>query len=353
LSEIHSPWYRDLYRIGSVTGAQAVLFRMGLAVGIPLIGSVLLGHPFAAVAGGATGLFVTLSDIGQTPTVRLGTMLAGWIAIVAGGSLGHLLGETPYSREIVVLSCALVAGWASGSHPGVAAVTRYFAVAAAAGTGMRFSDPDVMLSVAAGGVTAFASAFLVWKWFRVPTDDNLMDWRAGVRRAYRGADAGIRFTLCYGAAAAVALFAASWLRVSDSFWATLVVLMVMRREGVASLELTIHYALGTIIGVVVGAAILRVVERPTTLAILATLVASFARIGFAVNPALGFMTFTMFLLFALHMILASGGAIPPHLFETRLYDVSVGCGIALVGTLAATYPRFKSPRTKAGPQIED
>jgi hypothetical protein len=271
-------WYRELYKIGSVAGATAVVLRVALAVGIPMIGGVYLGHPHAGVAGGATALFVTLSDIGQTPRIRLATMFAGWTAIVAGGTLGHFLGDTPYSKEIAVLLCALVAGWASGSHPGVAAITRFFAVAAAAGTG-----------------------------------------------------------------AAVALFAASSLGVHDSFWATLVVLMVMRREGIASLELTIHYAVGTIIGLMLGAAILHLGESALTLAVLATLVAAFARVGTALNPALGFMAFTMFLLFAAHAILASDGGSAPYLLETQLYDVTVGCIIALVGTLAATYPRF-APR---------
>jgi hypothetical protein len=337
-------WYRDLYKIGSAAGATSVVFRVALAVGIPMIGGVYLGHPHAGVAGGATALFVTLSDIGQTPRVRLTTMLAGWVAIVAGGTLGHFLGATPYGKEIVVLLCALVAGWASGSHPGVAAITRFFAVAAAAGTGMHFGDSDVMRSVVVGGVTAFASAFLVWSWFRIPSEDNIMDWRAGIRRACRGTDAGIRFTACYGAAAAVALFAASSLGVHDSFWATLVVLMVMSREGIASLELTIHYAVGTIGGVLLGAAILRLGEGAITLAVLATLVAALARVGTAVNPALGFMAFTMFLLFAAHAILAGDGVSDPHLLETRLYDVTMGCIIALVGTLAATHPRFSPPQ---------
>jgi hypothetical protein len=341
---MNAAWYRDLYKIGSAAGAAAVVFRVALAVGIPMIGGVYLGHPHAGVAGGATALFVTFSDIGQTPRIRLSTMVAGWAAIVAGGTLGHFLGATPYGREIAVLLCALVAGWASGSHPGVAAVTRFFAVAAAAGTGMHFGDSDVMLSVALGGSTAFASAFLVWGWFRIPSDDNLMDWHAGVRRACRGTDAGIRFTVCYGAAAAVALFAASSLRVNDSFWATLVVIMVMRREGIASLELAIHYAVGTIIGVLLGAAILRLGESAVTLAVLATLVAALARVGMAINPALGFMAFTMFLLFAVHAILAGDGGSAPHLLETRLYDVTVGCVIALLGTLAATYPRFSTPQ---------
>ena len=337
-------WYPDLYKIGSVAGVKAVVVRVALAVGIPLIGGVLIGHPAAGVAGGATALFVTLSDIGTTRAVRLGTMLAGWLAIVVGATLGHVLSGTPYGRETVVLLCALVAGWASGSHPGIAAVTRFFAIAAAAGAGMHFTDPDVLLSLVVAGVTAFIAAVLVWKIFGIPDDDNVMDWHAGVRRAFSGADAGLRYTLCYGAAAALSLFAATWLGVQDPYWATLAVLMVMRREGIASLELTIHYAVGTIVGVILAAEILRWVEQPLALAVLATLLAAFVRIGVAINPSLGFMAFTMFLLFIASIILVSSG-VAPHLLEARIYDVTVGCVLALAGTLAAAYPRFSRAPT--------
>ena len=329
-------WYRDLYKIGSPTGIRAVTIRMVLAVGVPLIGGVLLGHPAAAVAGGSTALFVTLSDIGTTARVRLGTMCAGWLAIVLGGMLGHLLGGTPGANETVVLISALVAGWASGAHPGIAAVTRFFAVATAAGTGMHFTDPEVLLSLVVGGASAVAAVLAAWKWSGIPADTNEMDWRSGVRRAFAGADAGVRYTLCYGAAAAAALFAASWLGISDPYWATLCVLMVMRREGTVSLELTIHYAVGTIVGVIVAAAILHWIENPLTLAMLATLVAASARVGVSINPALGFMSFTMYLLFVVHVIEVSAGVMP-HLLGARIYDVLVGCALALAATLAATY----------------
>lgn len=341
-------WYQDLYRIGSVTGVKAVVLRMALAVGVPLVGSVLLHHPAAGVAGGATALFVTMSDIGHTGRGRLATMFSGWVMIVLGGTLGHVLGETPNSREVVVLACALLAGWASGSHPGIAAVTRYFAVAAAAATGMRFADPEILASVAVGGVSAFAGAIVVWTLFRLPAEENVMDWRAGVRRAFHGADAGLRYTICYAAAAAVALFAAGYLGVRHSFWATLVVLMVMRREGTASLELTIHYAAGTMLGVAVGAALLHFVAAPVALALAATAVAALGRVGFALSPALGYMAFTLFLLLLVRIVAVSACAIDPHLIEMRVYDVTVGCIIALVGTLAAIYPRF-GPRPPAAP----
>lgn len=149
-----------------------------------------------------------------------------------------MLGGTPNANEAVVLISALVAGWASGAHPGIAAVTRYFAVAAAAATGMQFSDPDVLLSLVVGGVTAFAAALAAWKWSGIPTDTNVMDWRTGVRR-----------------------------------------------EGTVSLELTIQNAAGTIAGVLIAAAIL------------------------------------------------------PHLLGARIYDVVVGCVLAVAGTLTATWPR--------------
>ena len=331
-------WIDDLFKIGSLPGARTVTVRMIVAVGIPLLGGVLLGHPAAAVVGGCTALFVTLSDIGDTARVRFGTMCAGWLAIVAGGTLGHMLGGTPHANELVVLCSALLAGWASGAHPGIAAVTRFFAVAAAAATGMRYPDPDVLLSLAVGGATALAAALAAWRWSGIPADQNVMDWRAGVRRAFAGVDAGARYTICYAGAAATALYAASWLGVNDPYWATLCVLMVMRREGTASITLAIHYAVGTMVGVIVAALILRLVEVPLALAALATLVAALARVGFSLNPALGFMAFTMFLLIVVQIIGVSTGH-APHLLYARVYDVAVGCVLALVGTLAATYPR--------------
>ena len=329
--------YRHLYAIGSITGVRAVIFRVSMAVGIVLIGGVLLGHPAAGVVGGASALFITLSDIGTTPRVRLGTMFAGWLAIIAGGTLGHELGGTPNGAEVVVVFSALVAGWASASHPGIAAVTRFFAVAAAAGTAMRFGDPDILLALIASGVCAFGAALCAWKIFGIPTSENVMDWRAGIQRAFVGAGAGPRFAICYAAAAAVALFAASYLHVRSPYWATLVVLMVMRREGTVSFELNIQYAIGTILGVIVADILLRFVDMPIALAIAATLIAAMARVGFSVNPSLGYMAFTMFLLVLMHLLPA--GNATPSLLGTRLYDVGLGCLLALAGTLAATFPR--------------
>jgi hypothetical protein len=82
--------------------------------------------------------------------------------------------------------------------------------------------------------------------------------------------------------------------VHDPYWATLLIPMVMRREGITSIELTIHDAAGTSAGVVVAWVILRGMEIPLWLSVLATGTAASARMGIAVNPSLGYMSFTMY-----------------------------------------------------------
>ena len=68
----------------------------------------------------------------------------------------------------------------------------------------------------------------------------------GVRRALAGTDAGPGFAVCVGIAAAIALFAAERLGVVRPYWAATTVMMVMRREGMESLRLILHYMAGTL-----------------------------------------------------------------------------------------------------------
>jgi hypothetical protein len=47
----------------------------------------------------------------------------------------------------------------------------------------------------------------------------------------------------------------------------------------------------------------------------------------------------MYVLLVVQLIEVSAGIVP-HLLGTRIYDVGVGCLLAVAGTLAATYPRM-------------
>lgn len=170
---------------------------------------------------------------------------------------------------------------------------------------MQFTDPGIALAALAGAAIAITSALLDWWLFGLPAQENLVDWRAGLRRALGGVGAGSRYAICYAMTACVALFVAESLGVSRPYWAT------------------------------VAALIVSLVPVLPVIALIAVVCAASARIGLALNPALGFMGFTVFFMLAIDVAL-QGEAIHTHLLSTRLYDVAVGCVLALLGTLVAT-----------------
>lgn len=326
-------WSRDLFKIAPGPLPVAIAARVAVATGIPLLGGLAAGQTIAGVIAAACALLVTMADIGTTRAERVGSMAAAALAMVAGGAIGAKFGGTTYADEAVVLAAAAVAGWVSGSHPSIAAVARFGAIATAAGAGLQFSDPIVAAAALAGGALALAVSFVGWWITGVPAAHNAMDWRAGLRLALAGANAGPWFAICYAAACAIALFAAGELGVARPYWATVTVMMVMRREGLMSLELVIHYMAGTLAGILAAAALHWAFPAPFTLALLATAFAAFARFGMALNPGLGFTAFTVFFVLAVDLAVAGSG-LAAHILSTRFYDVAVGCAIALAGTLA-------------------
>jgi len=306
------------------------------------LGGVASGRVVAGVIGGACALLVTMADVGTTRASRVSTMAAAAVAMIAGGTIGAKLGGSTYADEAVVLLAALIAGWVSASHPGIAAVARFGAVATATGAGLQFADPAIALAAAAGGVMAIAAAFAAWWAFGLPPEENSIDWRAGIRRALAGAGAGPRFAIAFALACATALLAAEWLGVSRPYWATITVMLVMRREGTVSLQLVVHYMVGTLAGILLAAPISGAGAPPIITALIAAAFAALARLGLALNPALGFTAFTAFFMLAIDLALAAAG-IETHLLAARLYDVAVGCGLTLIGLLAAR-PRRPSPQ---------
>ena len=96
-------WYRDLFRIDSSQISALLFVRVAIAVGAPLLGFALAGHLTAAIAGGATALFVSLSDIGRTRRGRAGTMALTTVVILLGGFVGDKFGLTTWADEALIV----------------------------------------------------------------------------------------------------------------------------------------------------------------------------------------------------------------------------------------------------------
>src|SRR5262249_51793177 len=100
-----------------------------------------------------------------------------------------------------------------------------------------------------------------------------------------------------------------------------------------------HYMVGTLVGIPIADVLFHAIHQPLAIAVVATAAAAFVRVGLALNPALGFVAFTVFLLLGIDLALQHGG-MPQHLFAVRLF---IGCGFALLGTLAARIGRAHLP----------
>jgi Fusaric acid resistance protein-like len=331
------PPLNEVFKLAPGPVPVLMFVRVALAVGLPMIGFTLAGQPLAAVAAGATAMFVTLCDVGRNTPSRASMMLLGIAAILLGGVAGDKFGGSTGIDEALVIASAFVAAWVSNSQPGLAVVARYgaVAVAAAAGVGMQISNPLAAGAVVAGGLWSLTVGLMVGWLAGLPAAQANMDWRAGLRRALARADAEPRFAIVVALMAALALFAATHLGVTRAYWATLTVILVMRREGMVSLKLTLQYLAGTLIGIPLATLLWHAAGGTQWLiALLATLAAASSRLGMALNPALGFACMTSFMVLAVDLLrIFTDGPVP--LVLGRLTDVALGGALAVAGTLIA------------------
>jgi len=329
------PPLNEVFKLAPGPVPVLMFVRVAVAVGVPMIGFTLAGQPLSAVASGATAMFVTLCDVGRSTPSRAGMMLLGATAIALGGMAGDKFGGSTGIDEVLVIASAFVAAWVSNSQPGLAVVARYGAVATAAGGGMQITNPLAAGALVAGGLWSLGVGLMVGWLAGLPAAQANMDWRAGLRRALAGADAGPRFAIVVALTAALALFAATHLGVTRAYWAALTVIMVMRREGMVSLKLTLQYLAGTLIGIPLATLLWHAAGGTQWLiALLATLAAASSRLGMALNPALGFACMTTFMVLAVDLLRVFSAG-PAQLVLGRLYDVALGGTLAVVGTLIA------------------
>jgi hypothetical protein len=102
-----SDWTYDLFKLAAAPHPLAVALRVGVAVGVPLLGGLATGNVPAGVIAAACALLVTLADIGTTRAIRVGTMVAAGLAILGGGTVGAVFGDSTYADEALVLMSAL------------------------------------------------------------------------------------------------------------------------------------------------------------------------------------------------------------------------------------------------------
>jgi hypothetical protein len=163
-----SDWTHDLFKLAAAPHPLAVALRVGVAVGVPLLGGLATGNVPAGVIAAACRVARDLSGYwndARDPSGHYGCRRARHPRRRHSGAV---FGDSTYADEALVLLSAFTAGWVSASHPGIAAVARFCAVATAVGAGTQFTNPEIVWAALAGATIAIGSSFLTWWLFGVP-----------------------------------------------------------------------------------------------------------------------------------------------------------------------------------------
>lgn len=262
---------------------------------------------------------------------RIAVLATGALAIGATVVFGVAISGSGLLVLAGTLALAIAAGLIHSSVPGVDMIPRQALIGFLVGAYLPEINATAWPSALTGTGCAIGAAILDSLLRSTVVGPSLSGAREGMRLP------GLRFGLCYGAAAAAGLILASEFGATRPFWVTIATVAVMQPDSKASMQRAFQRFAGTIAGVLLAFVVARMSGALGSTAILygGVLLFPFAwPLGFVRNYALGIALLSAWILLLLDLAQPSlQGAV--ELFAARLSDTALGCAFAVAGTFAA------------------
>lgn len=258
---------------GGLLGAALVVTILVLAALLGRLGILAVGGTLLVVATGFEGRFE------DRLKVALGAIVLGALA----SAVMLTLGTSPWSSVVLLIVgtylCSVV--MVEGGPAAKAAAFLSMWLAAVVGLG----DSSVTLSwpgigFLLGGLFALAVTAVLGRLKGLP-DDNpnasplKIDWSGTVRRAVDPQSITFQFALIRALAVGISAALGWYLLDVNPFWATITVLIVLQPDVEKTLFKGMQRGIGTVLGAIVGLALLRFVDNPVLLLGLAVLASFF------------------------------------------------------------------------------
>lgn len=312
------------------TQPRAAMLRSGGAIGAGFLAFLVSGQLESAVIYAFFTNFLCLADRARATRTRLWVQLLGGALFVGMGGLGILVADEPALIVVVVFAAALVAGFVHGRTPGLEALPR-FGLCCLVVTAFLPVDIRASLLASLAGIAVAAATVLVDGFLRRERKDAFV-----AQTNASAAWPGPRFSLIYGAAAAVGLLVGTRWGGVRPYWVTITTLLVMQPDRRANTIRVAQRMLGTIAGVVLAFAAVRALPdavRSTGLVALALALPFLWPLGFERNYGLGTAVLSAWVLILIDTALPNADLVTA-LFRARLTDTAIGCALALAGSVA-------------------
>jgi Fusaric acid resistance protein-like len=288
---------------------------------------------------------VNVANVDARPTDRLLSTVAGSVLITGCAELGSLT-RSPLEITLGVLILGTAAGWLHGAHMAIEIMMRFAVLGflfgalqlSAFGTELIKIDERIIFIFLAGGLWT-ATLLVAENWiFRVNRSTAGPSLREGLQRIQSNQTAGLRFALCYGIVATVAVGGSLLLHLPRPFWVAATTLVVMKPDSRATVQRTSHRIIGTLIGVVLVEAMITFTNNPYLLIAYILLAVALIPIGLAKNYTLCCTAVTVLAMVMIDLLTLSQGG-DRALLPVRLYATLIGCVLTVLGT-AITYPKL-------------
>lgn len=320
------------------------MLRSGGAIGFGFVILLTFGSIEQAVVCAIFTNFLCFIDKASHFGTRLWVQLCGAALAIAAGGVGLLVAGNPPMILLTTFAIALVAGYVHGSSPGVEAIPRYALICLVVCAFLPVGHPESLVAVALATTLSLATILL---------DDHIRHGRRGIRIArIRTAAAypGPRFSLIYGAAAALGLaIGLIWID-TRPYWVTITTILVMQPDRRANTVRVLQRFLGTIAGVVLAFLIVAALppgERARGLLLAVVSLPFLWPLGFDRNYGLGVAILSTWVLLLIDTALPPGEFVGP-LFLARLSNTAVGCAVALAGSFVV----FEAQDEEVGSRAE-
>lgn len=308
----------------------SAMIRSGGAIGMAFGALLVAGRYEAAILAAFFTNFLCLADRAQNVGIRIWVQIVGAVAFSALGALGLVLTGHTAAILLTVFAVALLAGLVHGTSPGIEAVPRFALCCLIVAAYIPLDAHQALLGVMVGTASALLAVVIDIAIRGGQRGDYARLLRAGT--VYPGP----RFSLAYGCAALCGLLAGLGTGATRPYWVTLTVLLVMQPDRRANFVRSWQRFIGTLAGVVAAFLVVHALPdgaRSAGLVGLGMALPFVWPLGFERNYALGVAILSCWVLLLIDTELPSTD-LAAQLFLARLSDTTLGCIIALCGSLA-------------------
>ncbi|BEV71177.1 MULTISPECIES: FUSC family protein [unclassified Paludibacterium] len=317
--------------------------RGAIAIGLPLFIALWRGEFMPAVYGGVAGLYSMFVDNGGQTSERIVAIVYMTVGMLLCGIAGYVGRWVPGAPLAFLLAFSLLAGWLQGTGTSVELMSKYWLIA------FLFGNSDPRLSPLAGsylllgGLTGILSVLLDRLLSGKPEKQFGPMLFEAMNRLLRRRHSNGDFTFYFASKILAGYAIAYGLDLTRAYWVPLTIAIVTVYDPQHSLAKLVQRLAGSLIGALIGWAILTWCHNEAWLAVLSMLLGAATALLLNRSYWLAVVPIT-----ALVMVLLDFGypQASTLLAIARMENTVVGCAVAGLGAVIYLKIRPWLPRER-------